>query len=84
MVGSENKRISFETVCRRAGPDCMTLESALSFVEDSQHDLIIDDIRNNTQLLSMIQSGQGSIYRGSGTIVDIMHIFGGVTPENIT
>jgi hypothetical protein len=77
--------IKYESVCVKSGTSCFMTESALTFIEDlkgatedeaaAAEQMLLQKL-DDKDLVNMINSGQGGVYRGNGNIIEVKVIFG--------
>ena len=77
-------KIKYVDVCIKAGPACVMGKNPVTFATNQQGQVNIDQFSTDADLLTAVQSGKGSIYQGSGNIIEVDPIFGGTNPAQIT
>jgi ABC-type taurine transport system substrate-binding protein len=77
--------IKFENICYRAGPTCITGgKNPLTFLQDPQGTIDWTKYPTDADVVAAVQKGTGSIYQGSGSIIEIDPIFGETVPSSVS
>ena len=82
-VDTDGREITYDSICIKAGPRCISGKGPLTFVSNEQLEVQFDSYGSDADLLKAIKSGIGGASTGSGNILPVTSIFGGTTPESV-